>query len=288
MSLPASIHFSEAIPGYPILNIEHPACSARIALNGAHVMEWTPTGHAPVLYMSPEAVLEPGKPIRGGIPVCWPWFGPHAADESKPMHGFARIRLWTLEGASESAEGVKITFVLCSDATTRELWPHDFEVHLTVHLGASLDVSLMTINKSGSDMLITEALHTYLTVGDISQVTVKGLDGSGYLDTVGERTERQQSGDIVFDREVDRQYASTGPITVSDPALNRVLIIKKEESQTSVVWNPWIEKSKRLGDLPDEAFHQFLCVEAANAGDAAVTLPSGAAHTLRTVISVQQ
>lgn len=287
MSLPASVQLCEAIPGYPIFNIQHPTCTARIALNGAHVMEWTPAGHSPVLYLSPQAVIEPGKPIRGGIPVCWPWFGPHPTDETMPMHGFARTRPWTLMEASESDEGVKISFVLCSDAATHELWPHEFEAHLTVHLGAQLEVSLMTINKSGSDMLLAEALHTYLTVGDISQITVKGLDGSAYLDTVGERTERQQSGDITFDREVDRQYHSSGTITVTDPALNRTLTIEKGESGTTVVWNPWIEKSKRLADLPDEAYLQFLCIEAANAGVAAVTLPSGSAHTLRTTVSVQ-
>lgn len=287
MSLPASVHLSEAIPGYPVFVIEHAACTARIALNGAHVMEWTPAGHSPVLYLSPQAVLEPGKPIRGGIPVCWPWFNAHPSDETKPMHGFARNRPWTLMEASESDEGVKMSFVLCSDAATHELWPHEFEAHLTVHLGASLEVTLQTINKSGSDLLLAEALHTYLTVGDINQVTVKGLDGSGYLDTVGERTERQQSGDITFDREVDRQYHSTGTVTVVDSALNRTLTIDKAESGTTVVWNPWIEKSKRLADLPDEAYQQFLCIEAANAGDATLTLTPGSAHSLRTTISVQ-
>ncbi|MBB5038482.1 D-hexose-6-phosphate mutarotase [Prosthecobacter dejongeii] len=284
MSLPASISLSEALPGYPIFTVNHPTCTARIALNGAHVMEWTPTGHSPVLYLSPDAVLEPGKPIRGGIPVCWPWFNAHPTDEAKPMHGFARNRPWTLIEASESDSGVKMAFVLCSDAATRELWPHEFEAHLTVLLGSTLEVSLQTINKGSSEFSIAEALHTYLTVGDITQVTVKGLAETPYLDTVGARAMRHQTGDITFDQEVDRQYVSLATVTVEDPALRRSLTIEKSGSATTVVWNPWIEKSKRLADLPDEAYPHFLCVEAANAGDATVTVAPGEAHVIQTTI----
>jgi len=284
MSLPASIIHGESIPGYPIFTINHPTCTARVALNGAHVMEWTPAGQSPVLYLSPDAVLEPGKPIRGGIPICWPWFNAHPTDATKPMHGFARNRPWTLMEASESEEGVKLSFVLCSDTSTHELWPHGFEAHLTFRLGAKLEVTLQTINKSDSDMQIAEALHTYLTVGDISKITVKGLADTDYLDTVGERMLRHQTGDITFDREVDRQYVSEGTVTVEDPALGRTITVEKSGSRTTVVWNPWIEKSKRLADLPDEAYHGFLCVEAANAGDAFVTVPPGGSHVIQTVI----
>jgi len=286
MSLPASVSLSETIPGYAILTVNHATCTARVALNGAHVMEWTPAGQTPVLYLSPQAVLEPGKPIRGGIPVCWPWFNAHPTDATKPMHGIARNRPWTLMEASESEEGVKLSFVLCSDVGTHELWPYAFEAHLTVLLGAKLEVSLQTVNKGDCEFVVAEALHTYLTVGDITQVTVKGLADTDYLDTVGERTVRHQTGDITFDREVDRQYVSTGTVTVEDPALGRTVVIEKTGSGTTVVWNPWIEKSKRLADLPDDAFHGFLCIEAANAGDAAVTVAPGEAHVIQTVISL--
>lgn len=135
-------------------------------------------------------------------------------------------------------------------------------------------------------MVITEALHTYLSVGDISQTTVRGLANARYLDTVGERTMREQEGDITFDREVDRQYLSTGGVVVEDPAWERKLIIDKLGSGTTVVWNPWIEKSRRLADLPDEAYHGFLCVEAANAGESAVRIASGGQHVIVTSVSV--
>lgn len=287
MSLPASVQLVESPPGYPLLDIRHATCHAQVALNGAHLMEWTPAGQRPVLYLSPQAVLETGKPVRGGIPLCWPWFNAHPSDASKPMHGFARISPWTLMAATESEQGVKLCFALCSDAASLDLWPHAFECHLTLHLGTSLEVELVTVNRDSAPFELAEALHTYLKVGDIAQVTVRGLDDTDYLDTVGERTLRHQSGDITFDREVDRQYVSEGTVVVEDPAWNRKLVVEKGGSRTTVVWNPWIEKSKRLADLPDEAYLSFLCIEAANAGSAALTLAPGESHTLTTRVRVE-
>lgn len=287
MNLPPCITLEEPTSGYPILVIQHPALTARVALHGAHVMEWKPAGQThPVLYMSPDALLEHGKPIRGGIPVCWPWFGGHVSDATKPMHGIARILPWELVRADAQEDRVALLFRLESSDQTRELWPHDFTCHLGVSLGAKLEVSLMTQNTGKEAMVITEALHTYLSVGDISQVTVLGLAEARYLDTVGTPTMREQEGDITFDREVDRQFVSPSGVEVDDPAWSRKLTINKLGSGTTVVWNPWIEKSKRLADLPDEAYHGFLCVEAANAGEAAVRIAPGGQHVIVTTVSV--
>lgn len=288
MALPGCITIEEPTPGYPIYVIRHAAATARVAVNGAHVMEWTPTGQTrPVLYMSPDAVLENGKPIRGGIPVCWPWFGPHVSDAAKPAHGIARILPWELLRADDLGPQVAMLFRLQSNEETRALWPHDFTCHLGVSLGAKLEVSLMTQNTSQSAMVITEALHTYLSVGDISKVTVSGLNGARFLDTVGGSTMREgEEEDIRFDREVDRQYVSPSGVVVDDPTWGRKLTVNKLGSGTTVVWNPWIEKSKRLSDLPDEAYHGFLCVEAANAGEAAVRISPGGQHVIVTTITV--
>jgi glucose-6-phosphate 1-epimerase len=287
MTLPDSITLEELTAGYPVLVIRHPAVSARIALHGAHVMEWTPAGQSqPVLYLSPEAIYAYDKPIRGGIPICWPWFGGHPTDATLPMHGLARLRSWELVRADANADRVALLFKLVSNEETRALWPHDFCCHLGVSLGAELEVSLMTENRSDQAMILTEALHTYLSVGDIAQVTVRGLAEARYLDTVGEHAMRDQEGDITFDREVDRQYVSSAGVMVDDPAWARRLTINKLGSGTTVVWNPWIEKSKRLHDLPDDAFHGFLCIEAANAGEAAVRVAPGGQHVLVTSVSV--
>ena len=287
MILPDCITMEEPKPGYPVYVINHLEVTARVALQGAHVMEWRPTAQTePVLYMSPDALLEHGKPIRGGIPVCWPWFGGHPTDATKPMHGFARTRPWELVRADAKEGYVAMLFKLESSEETKALWPHDFRCHVGISFGAALEVSLMTENTGDSPFILSEALHTYLTVGAIELVTVRGLSESKYLDTVGERTMRDQEGDITFEGEVDNQYASTAGVIVEDRSFVRNLVVNKLGSGTTVVWNPWIEKSKRLADLPDDAYHGFLCVEAANAGDAAVTVMPGGQHVLQTQISL--
>ncbi len=280
MQLPDCVHLAGS-PAYPIYEIRHARATARIAVHGAHLMEWTPVGQAPVLYLSPDAVLEPGKAIRGGIPVCWPWFGPHA-DPQRPMHGYARILPWRLVLAEADEAGVHLVFELEAGEAGQPWWEFRLAARLEMRIGDALEVVLATHNTGDEPLRLEEALHTYLTVGDITRVVVRGLEAASYLDTVGERVMRRQAGDVLFDREVDRQYASTAAVAVEDPVLGRVLVVEKEGSATTVVWNPWIEKSKRLADLPDEAYLGFLCVEAANAGDGAVDLAPGMEHHLRT------
>ena len=284
--LPDCVTLEEAEPGYPIFRVRHAAAEGSVAQHGAHVMEWTPAGQSPVLYLSPQAVLTEGKPIRGGIPICWPWFNANPADASLPMHGFVRTRRWQVEDIAAEAGGVRFVFTLSDDAATRQMWPHRFALRAELFLGATLRLSLTTTNLGEAAFHLTEALHSYLCVRDITQVTVRGLAGIGYLDTVGTHTMRQQEGEIVIDREVDRQYDSPSAVLVDDPAGGRILRIDKAGSGTTVVWNPWIEKSKRLTDLPDDAYPGFLCVEAANTASTAVEVAPGASHTISTDISV--
>ncbi len=280
MTLPPSITVQEMAPGYPVYEVHHPAASARIAAHGAHVMEWTPAGEKPVLYLSPQAIFEKGKPIRGGIPLCWPWFNAHPTDAEKPMHGLARIRVWTLVEASETPDNVTLHFQLGSDPETLALWPHPFQLSLKITIGQTLTLALTSHNTGETPFTLTEAIHTYFQHGGIDKVTVLGLDQIDYLDTVGPHTLRHQNGDVIIDREVDRQYASTSDATLLDPLGQRQITISKSGSQTTVVWNPWIEKSTRLADLPDEAYLHFLCIETANASPATVTVPPGQQHTI--------
>jgi glucose-6-phosphate 1-epimerase len=287
MTLSPSVCLVEEPNDYPVLVVDHPAVSGWIALNGAHVMEWIPSGHAPVLYMSPTALLERGKAIRGGIPVCWPWFGPQA-DAAKPMHGFARTSLWEIDRSDEDANGVGIVLRLADSAETRALWPHAFELRLHVSMGADLQVTLHAANTDDAPWSMTGALHTYLKVGDVREVGVHGLHGTQYVESRLSPEKRPQHGCVVFDQEVDRLYASDATLVVRDPALAREIIVEKAGSLATVVWNPWIEKSKRLADLPDEAYPDFLCIEAANAGEDVVTVQPGAAHRLAQRISVRR
>jgi glucose-6-phosphate 1-epimerase len=282
MILPASVTLRELKPGFPVLDVSHPRCSGSVALLGAHVMEWTPAGQHPVLFMSADAVFEEGQAIRGGIPVCWPWFG---GREGLPGHGFARLRFWDLVEAEDSAEGVTLEFQLRGDDDLG--WPHPFELTLTVHMGATLMVALEMKHLGDTTVEITAALHTYLGVGAIEQTCVEGLAGSHYLDSLDDHRKVLQEGAVNFDREVDRIYLADGAVQVVDPVWRRTLDIDKSGSRATVVWNPWIEKSKRLADLPDDAYHGFLCIEAANTGEEVVRLEPSATHTLRQVIRVR-
>ena len=281
-----SLNRTEIIPGYPILEIEHPAATARVALHGAHLLEWTPTGQPPVLYLSSQAVYEAGQPIRGGIPVCWPWFGPFGADSKLPAHGFVRIQPWELASSSEDDAGVKLKFILADTAESRLLWPHAFHLELEMRIGAVLHLALRVTNPGPDTWSFTAALHSYFSVGDIRQTRVSGLDAVDYLEKIRTPPDHRQVDDVIFDGEVDRLYASGNPVKIHDPSLRRTLAIEGTGSHSTVVWNPWIDKSKLLSDLPDDAYLGFLCVETANAGTDSITLAPGISHTLATTVRV--
>lgn len=279
MNLPPSIHLSAIDPAYPVLEIAHPTCSARVALHGAHVLSWKPADENEILYLSPDAIFREGKAIRGGIPVCWPWFNAHPADPAQPSHGLVRGRLWEFLGATEDTSGVTMRFGIRVG-----IW----NAALTVRAGEELEVTLETKNDSETPIVVSGALHTYLGVSDISQVRVVGLDGCSYLDTVGAPEIRKQKGDVVLDREVDRIYESSASILLVDDLSGRTILIEKSGSPSTVVWNPWIDKAAALADLPNDGYLKFCCIEAAIANDRAEIVMPGASHVLMTRISVEE
>lgn len=287
MNLPASVRSSTLAQDYPVLEIHHPLCSGRVALHGAHVLDWAPTGQAPVLYLSPTAVYKAGKAVRGGIPICWPWFNAHPTNPALPAHGLVRGRFWELHHADENASGVSLTFALGSSDETRKQWDADFEALLHVHMGSTLRLGLTARNTGSAAWNMTGALHTYFTVGNIADVTITGLEDADYLDTVGGRTPRHQTGAIQIGQEVDRIYRSTATVEIEDRKLGRVIRVEKGGSGSTVVWNPWIDKAKAIGDMPDEDYLGFVCVETANAWEDVITVAPGSEHELWTRISAE-
>lgn len=286
MNLPPTVKLTSIGADYPVFEIHHPLATARVAQHGAHLLEWTPAGQKPVLYLSPQSVYRAGKAVRGGVPVCWPWFGPHETDATKPAHGFARNRFWDVAGITERDDGVTLVFTLQDNDATRALWPQAFRATMTLRLGAELHLALEVENTDAQMFAMTGALHAYFAVGDINAVRIEGLDGAEYLDTVGPHEVRRQHGDIIFNREVDRNYASDKAVLIHDSSLERVISVSGSGSRTTVVWNPWIEKSKKLTDLPDGDYRHFVCVETANAWRDRITLAPGARHVLGTSVSV--
>ena len=286
LDLPACCRLTEPVAGYPVLEIEHPSATARLALHGAHLMEWKPAGRRPVLYLSPQAVLKPGKAIRGGIPVCWPWFGAHPTECGLPAHGLARTRFWRLDEVREEESGVTVRLGLRDDESTRPIWPPAFATALTVSVGTDLAVALEGSNLANAPFLVGGALHTYLAVGAIEQVRVEGLEGARYEDALT-GSEAVQAGPVVIDREVDRIYDHGGGCRMIDEAWGRAVTVQQSGSADLVVWNPWEEKTRSLGDLPPDGFRGFLCLEAAIASRHRVEVNPGATHRFSTRLSVE-
>jgi D-hexose-6-phosphate mutarotase len=272
----------EASPlGGPIARLMQGDQQALVALHGGQVLNWT-SGGAGLLWLSPTARIREGKSIRGGIPVCWPWFGDHPQDATKPAHGFVRQRAWDVIDTEATAGSVRVTLATMTREADGALWPHQAEVRLTVTLGAGLSLALKTTNTGPAPLQLTQALHTYFRVSDIANAEVTGLDGCSYLDKLAGFARMTQSGAIRFGGEVDRIYVGdTGAVTLADHGMGRRLLIASTGSRSAVVWNPWVDKTARLGDMGSaEAYRQMLCIETANAGDDVVRLAPGAQHAL--------
>lgn len=280
-----SLRFSEAVPGLPVAEISTPLATARVALHGAHVLSWQPAGQAPVIWVSKAAIYELGKPVRGGVPLCWPWFGPMA---DKPMHGFVRTMVWQVRGAELDASGqLVLRLGLSDDASTRALWDHVFDLELVVTVGSTLSIALTTRNTGNAPLSIHQALHTYFCTSDITQTTVQGLAGGSYIDKVHNFAICQQEGDVTFTEETDRIYTdTTADSLIQDRVTGRTIRIAKQGSASTVVWNPWSEKEKGIVDMAAGEHRQMVCVETCNAGPDVVVIPAGGAHTLAATISV--
>ncbi len=277
MKLPRSVRLSES--EYPFFEIDHPTCRAKVALHGGQVVSWRPDGEEEVLYLSPDAVFQEGKAIRGGIPVCWPWFNAHPTSPELPSHGIARSRFWEVVEVSEEEDGVTIRMCM-SDGS--------WKAETVIRVGNTLKVSLISTNPGREALRIAGALHAYFRVGDVSEVRVEGLDGAEFLDTVGGRTRRNQVGDIKIEGETDSIYDSRETVRIVDASLQRTIRIEKQGSPSTVVWNPWKERAKALSDLPDEAYRNFVCAETAIANSKAIDLQPGEQHTLSMVIGVER
>lgn len=259
--------------------------------HGATVVDWIPTGHAPVLWLSPSTPLDDEAPLRGGVPVCFPWFASGPAGDLKPNHGFARTLPWrvqTLESSDHEAVVVyRLSDADVTDPAHRERFPYRFEAEYTVRFGAELALELSVTNTDERPFDFEEALHTYLVVGDVQRIRVEGLDGATYRDKVLDRDGCVQEGPLTPDGETDRVYDSTSEVSVVDPALGRVLRIRKHGSGTTVVWNPWAEKAAALPDVGADGWTDFVCVEGANVHANAVHLEPGQSHTMGYQVAVE-
>ncbi len=278
------LSFREDGSGLIVAEINNKLATASICLQGAHLMSWQPKSQSvPVVWLSRDAKLAAGKSIRGGAPVCWPWFGAHASEAGFPGHGYARTVPWqVIESGSEPNGATRLTLRLVESEKTRAQWAHACTVDLAVVVGESLRMELATENTGASDFVIGEALHTYFQIGDIGAVRVNGLEGCDYWDKVGGSNLRKQDGAISFASETDRVYINSATeCVIEDDKLKRRIHVAKSGSLSTVVWTPWSEKADKMGDMGQpEGWREMVCVESANAIDNLVTVAAGCRHTL--------
>jgi D-hexose-6-phosphate mutarotase len=286
-AIPFKLRFVELGDGLISANITNPHATASICLQGGHVLSWQPSSTAePVIWMSADAQFAVGKAIRGGIPVCWPWFGAHASDDKLPAHGFARTQPWQVKGSRSLDDGsTEISLTMPLTQSMQTMWSlaslNMTQLDMLINVGKTLKIALITRNLGDHDFSITEALHTYFVVNDLAHVQVEGLDSVHFHDKAAGWTEGDQTGAISFEQEVDRVYVNTPDrCTIVDTGFKRRIHIAKLGSQSTVVWNPWAARAAQMGDLGADGWKHFVCVESANALGNAVTVPAGKSHTL--------
>ncbi|GAA0783528.1 MULTISPECIES: D-hexose-6-phosphate mutarotase [Pseudomonadati] len=267
--------------GLDYVEVNTDLCQARIFMQGAQIDQFTPTGKAPLLWVSEADDYQIGNGIRGGIPVCWPWFGMNGV-EGFPQHGFARTRIWDLDSVKMRDQLVDLTFSLKISEHDKQYWPHDTEVKVLFTLGETLSVSIVNQNNADYAVSLTQALHTYFPVKDIHQLKASGFSQSKYIE-FGEGPYKQPTDDVSFDKETDRVYTDLSLVQhLHTP--EGTIEVSRENSRSAVLWNPWIEKSTRLSRFKADDYLSMVCLEAANVLEDKVTLAAGECHILTTHI----
>jgi len=278
--LGGSISFREKQPGIAVARIGFGSSSADLSLYGGQVLSFRPSDGTETLFLSKQSFFEPGKAIRGGIPLCWPWFGPHPADPNQPLHGFLRFVHWDVESTDSCPNTTRISLVTVSDGNTVEYWPHKFKARLDVAVGERLELTLTVWNTGDEAWTSYGAFHPYFRVGDILRVKVDGLDGVAFSDRGPGGGNGVQTGSATISGLTDRFYDSGGPKTIVDPSLGRVIRIEQRGCPASVIWNPWVEKSRAMADLGDEEYRETLCVEPVRPMSAARTVLPGESDSI--------
>jgi len=273
--------------GLPRVRITSPEAEGEMYLHGAHVTSWKPKSDGEMLFVSSQSRWENGHAIRGGVPICFPWFGGKADDPKAPAHGFVRTKLWQLESIAQAGGAVRVSMFTESDEDTKRWWPADFRLVHRATFGSELSLELVVTNTGSALLRFEEALHTYHRVGNIDNTRVQGLDAVRYFDKTDSNRKKTQHGAIMIASETDRVYLDTpDAIELEDPVLHRRTRIAKENSYTTVVWNPWVRKAQSLSDFADDEWRKMICIEASNVSDFAVDLAPGQQHKMRALVRV--
>lgn len=267
--------------GLEYVDVDTPLCKARIFLQGAQIDLFQPVGKAPLLWVSSADDYQPGSGIRGGIPVCWPWFG-MSDNPDWPQHGFARTSIWALESVQMKNQAVELKLTLKITEADKLYWPHDTRVEMLFTLTDTLTVSLKNTNLASYPVSLTQALHSYFPVKDIHQLKATGFKGSKYIE-FGEGPFKQNGDEVLFDKETDRVYTQLADVQELHTP-DGIIEVSRENSHSAVLWNPWIDKSQRLSRFNNDDYLTMVCLEAANVLEDKLTLAPDETHMLTTKI----
>jgi len=287
-AIPGVLAFHATPSGLIYAEITTPQAKATVYLQGAHLAHWQPAGQKPVLFLSRKSDFAPGKPIRGGVPLAFPWFAARHDGKTGPSHGFARIQNWTLSFAAVAGDDLHLTFTLGPTEMSRSLGYDHFHLAFQLTIGRTLTMQLTVANNAEAPLVFEEAMHTYYSVVDIHEISVDGLDGIHYLDKVDNFQEKVQHGPVKITATTDRVYLNTaGTCVIHDDAGKRRITVAKTNSNTTVVWNPWEDGVLKIADLDPSEWHEYIAVETVNAAADTVTLAPGKTHTMQAHISVE-
>ncbi|KJG39045.1 aldose epimerase [Photobacterium angustum] len=266
--------------GVNIIRVIHPLAEAGISLHGGHLLWFKPQGEKDIIWLSEKAIFDQSKAVRGGIPICWPWFG----QAGTPSHGFARTSQWSLLEHRENENGVIVSLALEDNEETYAIWPHKFKNVLTFEIGQELKVSLTSTNTGNQPWSYSGALHTYFDIANINDIDITGM-GPKYLDSTQQGKVCEGGSTLTFNGETDRVYTQPeATITINDKNNNREILVNNEGHNAAVIWNPWQALSVNMGDMADNSYETMVCVES-TIHQPSIELAPGQSHTLLTTIS---
>ncbi len=284
------VGFMEMDGDLVFINIANKYADADICLYGAHVTSFRPVRTMDMLWMSPDSAFEEGTPIRGGIPVCFPWFGPHKTAKNLPQHGFGRRMYWDVRSTESLTNGeTKIELILKSSDATKDFWPHDFEAVMRFVIGANMQVTLEVKNTSSENFTYGCALHSYFAISDIAHIAIEGLEGLTYINQLTDTTGKQEKNILQIADPMTRHYQNTEtPVVLKDEGFRRRIRIEKAGSKVTTVWNPGSQACIQMIDMPDDGFANFVCIEATNSFDYEIQLAPGESYETTQLFGLEE
>ncbi|MEQ1559766.1 MAG: D-hexose-6-phosphate mutarotase [Methyloglobulus sp.] len=284
------VDFIEGAGGLPFIAIQNQNATGLISLHGGQILSFKPKSeNTDLLFLSKKSLYEDGKAIRGGIPVCWPWFGPDPKGLQRPNHGFVRNHLWSVNKTASTDAETTIVLEFTQSHKQETTWNYPFVLTLEFTLGQNLSLKLTTQNTGDKPFSITQAFHTYFRIGDINKAHVLGLENYRYFDKLDQGKQKIQSGAVTISEEVDRIYEDVDHhVVLNDPMLNRQIEIVSANCKTGVVWNPWQQSSRKMADLGNQDYKHFICVETGNIAFDLIQVSPGSSHSLLTHYKIEK